>query len=636
MMNGVILPFLTVLTYFSIIWYIGTVARSLKKQKISFDILKNFVCGICIWGIGAVTQSFLGVGTINDLRIYTFFLLSVAIYIGKDKNQRVILDKMEYVFQMKVEKWGGLLPAIIICLIILALCAKTNTAQDYDSLWYGLRSEYVLVGSLSFYDNLGYASFVYYYPKLVELFYLPISGLGDYSFLQCANIGVFVLLLYCINKYIKEFIPNLNTVVRYRLLSVIACIPALANISATAKPDVFGLYLVFAALYFAKLFFRDNGSDSLIYALICLALCTGTKLTYLLWGGILFLWIVVRIIIKRNGFERKKTLLSLRDNLWIIISTIIFLCGIHYRTLKLTGYPIYPLLINLWNKLGFEAKPFLLSTNLTSRQEFSLKNILNRVYEFTIDPNSLSHVVMLWTSNLLWIGLLVFLLYHKKKVNITDVLLAGGYLLATIYYMVVMSEPDGNYFLLPIIAVVLLCIENSSLLDVNKNTVTCGVVGCGTWLVLILTLLPIMFVSHSSWAYGTKAFSTELVADNFDTNSKNKVIMDYYGLSLIYNEVSTYSDTDRVLASGNSSGVCFRLPCSVETYAEMSVPTLANSSNIENYDSFKTYLDTLDVRALIVLNDDMTVFPAYVSKYVDEKGSVNVISDEGAICYVLR
>lgn len=630
--NGVILPVLTVLTYFFIIWYIGAIYSKLKQDEINNSFLSSLIWGIGIWGIGAVLLSIVGLGTINELRFYTMILFISAIGIGKNKKHYYLMDKIKKYFSFKTNNFVDVLFITVLFLIICALCAKTNTAQDYDSLWYGLRPEYVLVGKSSFFDNLGYCSVVYYYPKLMELLYLPISSLGDYSFLQCANIGVFVILLYIMNNYIKNFVPNMSFRQRLMLLTIIGSIPAIANISATAKPDIMGMLFVFAAFYYCKSYLKQKNYDSLVKGFLCLVLCTGTKQTYILWGGLLFLWFSVLLIIDRKRFNKNNFIFSLKKNALLVVSIIGLIGGIHYRTLKLTGYPIYAVGLNVWNKLGFQAHDFLLSNNVVSLlgNKVTLGDIMKRLYGFIINPTTLPHVIMLWTSNVLLISLVTLLLYHKKKLNKSDIALAIIYLIFFIYFAATMLNPDGNYFIAPIVIVLLICIENCNIVTEKNKGINITVA------LLLITMLPIMFVSHPSWAWGTKPFSSEIIASNFDTTDTNIQIMEYYGLAAICEEVSMYSLEDRVIASGGSSGVCFRLPCAVETFAELEQPVLSNYENVSNYENFKYYLDTLNVKALIVLKDDTTVFPEYASNYVNEKGVVNVIEDGGAICYVMR
>ena len=71
--------------------------------------------------------------------------------------------------------------ALIFSMILLQV-GRMNICADYDSLHYGLRSEYVLNDGGGIYENLGSINVVYTYSKGLETLLLPISGLPSYSF----------------------------------------------------------------------------------------------------------------------------------------------------------------------------------------------------------------------------------------------------------------------------------------------------------------------------------------------------------------------------------------------------------------------------------------------------------------------
>ena len=71
--------------------------------------------------------------------------------------------------------------AIILAMVLLQ-AGRMNICADYDSLHYGLRSEYVLDNGGGIYENLGMVNVVYTYSKGLETLLLPISGLPSYGF----------------------------------------------------------------------------------------------------------------------------------------------------------------------------------------------------------------------------------------------------------------------------------------------------------------------------------------------------------------------------------------------------------------------------------------------------------------------
>lgn len=644
-MNGVILPVLLTALYLECLQFIGAAFLSFQTKSMTKDILKRFVAGISIWGTGAIILSLLGHGLINDLRIYTICLILISLIIKRKKIYYCTYTKFEHFLRYNITTVWQYVALTAIVLVVLALFAKTNTAQDYDSLWYGLRPQYVLVGHHSFYDNLGYVHFVYYYPKLMELLYLPISDLGDYSFLPCANIWVFVLILYIIHCFIKKY-QHLSITANLGLVCVIATIPAIANISATAKPDILGAFFVLLAFTFCLNYFQNKKMSYAIWGGIALLLCTGTKLTYFLWGGILALLFLVFVFIDK---KREQTIWNaakeLKINALLILSSLFFIVGIHLRTYLLTGVPVYPIGLSFWKFLGFQTGTYLRSDPIDPLRGASIFNtsalaILNRLKSFFLDPNAsdLSKVIMLWTSNVFLIAIIAFLFYKKKNSttrhcgNIFENNLLGLYIVVMLYYMILMPHPDGNYFILPIIVILLLCIKNIKISEVHKNTVSFGII------ILSYTLFqfPIMFVSHPSWAYGTKTFSNQIIVNNFETKTNNHALFVANDILDIENKVSQFKNTDRVISSGKtpktSSKLDFHLSCSLETFDTIS----SKNPNLTNYNFFKKYLDEINIKALIVFKADKSNFPLFVQNYIETKNIVSITETSTAICYEVR
>ena len=631
--NGVIIPTLTAFLYIGILLYIGYVFKTSDQEDgLILKSMKAFISGIAIWGLGAIILSLLNKGTINDLRIYTIVLFIVAciwaVWKKKETNIGIIINQA---LQYKNDSYVEIAIIVIMIGVVLALFAKTNTALDYDSLWYGLRSENVLVGQHSFYDNLGYMAYVYFYPKFSELLFLPINSLGDYSFIFCANIVIFLMAILAIYYSLKRNINGIDKKTKLILLAGVASIPAFANISATAKADILGFYLVLCAFVFMQEYIEARKYSCFVYAIVALGLCTAVKLTYILWGGILFIWGLCVFTIKERKQEKNDAFLeSIKNNCLLIVSAIVTIIGVHYRTYKLTGYIIYPTAISLWNKVFHNNHGYYLTQSNTIGNKVDIHTTLSRLYEFIFDPQPLGHVIMLWTSNILLVILVVWILFKKKKIKIEYTILMVVYILTSIYYMVSMSNPDGNYFILPIIvSVIIICggVQSDTKLERITIKIAMGIV--------LVCLLPIMFISHSSWAWGTKAFSKELIIDNFETEKNNQTTFIYNGVNNIVGEVSTYSVNDKVIASSVASGLYFRFPCNLETYYELSLPTFSNAG-ISQYGRFKEIMQFHSVRAVIVDKNDETEFPGLVAQYVQEMGTVKVIEDQGATCYVFR
>lgn len=638
-MNGVIIPVLLDISYFLMIIYVGySFGKSKNDKKNAEKILYYFFNGFVIWSSGAIILSLLRLGTINDLRIYCIALLLSSLIYNRYNNKNLNIEKIiGNINNFKIDSIVKVLFYIVISAIVLCLFAKTNTCIDYDSLWYGLRSEYVLVGEHSFYDNLGYVTSVYFYPKLSELFFLPLSGLGDYSFVICANILVYILSLICLNLFIDMHIKlDKKKYLNVLLLTMIAAIPALANISATAKGDILGFFLLIYSFYLINRYNNNKDNRDFIFSLLLILISTAVKLTYILWGGILLIYNIA-VFLKSDGRLSKKISFLWQDifkNKIIIILSVFTFFGIHLRTFILTNYFIYPVGINIWNKLFNLDHGFFLvktSASMMTTEVINLNYIFDRISNFMFNPGDLSHVIMLWTSNILIISFILFIFNKKKKANITDILFICINIAVMIYYMITMPNPDGNYFIFPIIIISLMLLKTLKITlkkfsyNIYFSTIT----------LIIISLFIIMFVSHPSWSWGTKKFSRELIVDNFETKTVNRELFKNNGTLKIYDEVKKFNITEKVISSAVYDSLYFRLPCNLESFYNLKHDLLSNAKYYI-YENFVNVNNKNNIKAFVVANSDQSVFPSLVKRYIEEFGYDYILVDESAVLYVLK
>lgn len=630
--NGVIIPVVFAYLYIECILYIGYVVCTLSiKQKV--DRIVYFVLGISIWGTLAIIMSLFKHGTINELRWMTIVLFIAFLFLDEKRSYTIsAMDLVKYINSIKNNK----IVLFLIVLVIYIFCilfAKTNSALDYDSLWYGLRPEYVLVGDNSFYDYLGYSAFVYYYPKLMEFFYLPISGLGDYSFIISMNIFIMSLLIYSLYRLIKDIGKVKNERVVWVFLLSVCTIPALANISATAKPDVLGCFFVVISLYFFTNYIVNRSTINIAFAYVSLALCTGTKETYLLWGGVTFIFYFLWTI--KDIVSGKLHILDIfRENLVVWIPSLFFILGIHFRTYLLTGYPIYPICVNLLNKLGFSARNGLKNSQISIiTSSINVEVIAKRIHEYIFNPSDLSHVVMLWTSNVLVFLVVIFLCYYKKKEKSAVLIDIYAFVNFTImlYYMCFMSQPDGNYFIYPIIVIslVIICKINNGMIQEE-----CIPRIMNTMFPLIIVNIIILFISHPSWSYGTHVPDGKILRDNYETRTQNEISYQYNGYSEIVDYIRMNMGYQRIISSYLDYTVLGRIEGAVESYWEIENDHFSSGVIMQDYDSFKSYVMSANISGVMILNEDDTLLRYYTEKYIDEFGYSCEISDCSAVLYV--
>lgn len=609
MLNGVIIPVFIAYVYLESVKHIGYVVKGKLNIKLSINKhIIDFVIGIIVVSFCMIIMSLLGLGTISDLTILVTILGGVSLIIDHHL-QLIITDINNYV--KSNNKIDINILFVFIVGIILIQFAKSNRCIDYDSIWYGLRPNQILFGENSFYDNLGMVSFVYYYPKLMELFYAPISGFQDYSFIYSFNIFVLAMLALLIYSFFKDL--GIEKKMSLVGVAVIFSIPAIVGMGPTAKTDIFTCFLILTAHNILFLFLKDKNIETMILGLAIAVLSYGAKLTSLLYTTLIiitfFLIILIMHLKKKTVFREKKIHKGVSI---LFVITILVVLGITYRTYLLTGYPTYKTGANIWEKIGFNGKyPFYGSDEmgLTGIKIVSIKDIIKRIYSVFFDPKNLEHIIMLWTANI-YIFYLIFISIFKKYINLNSVikkmialnaLVFGG----AIYYLITMGVPDGNYFIVPIINLIIILI--SIIHTIGNKTIKKIFYMCT---VLMIGLNSItMFVSHSSWKWGTRVFDFNIFKSNFETNTRNEEVFNYHGLLEIYNYLS--ENNIKVVASGDEN-IIHRLPGRVEALNNIASGHIGNPIILSSYDEFIKFINWSGVTGFVVDKDNNN-FPQYIN-----------------------
>lgn len=138
-----------------------------------------------------------------------------------------------------------------------------NICADYDSLHYGLRSEYILNDGGGIYEDLGSVNVVYTYSKGLEILLLPISGLPSYSFFLSAQLWMTVGLLLTAGKIAGLFVNRRHGLL---CLALLASVPGIMNMSITAKTDSATALFQLIMIYFLLLYIKRQKTYWLVLA----------------------------------------------------------------------------------------------------------------------------------------------------------------------------------------------------------------------------------------------------------------------------------------------------------------------------------------------------------------------------------
>ncbi|QGQ98483.1 hypothetical protein EHS13_28175 [Paenibacillus psychroresistens] len=584
------------IVYFEIIIMFGSFIFKILSINSKDGIRKYldfFIVGLTIWCFLAIVLSFAGYGNINCLRVLTIFIALISFI-----NHKCIPLVFCIVKEISISNILERLFQLFITLTILVQYGKLTNVIDFDSMMYGLRPEYVLFGESSFFDNLGYVLFPYYYPKLFELFLAPLSNLDSFSFIYSGNVFVLILLTLTIYIFIRE--NGSKKIEALIVTSVTISIPMVSNMASTAKPDLFNALIIVLATFYFWNWIKTNNFNSLILGLIGSTISLSIKFnSFLFVPLIIFGVFILRLI--NNKYEIKYYK-KIKTNNYPIISILILsflvLLGVCYRTFILTGYPIFPLLSNLWGIIGFKLKYPFLNLNIVPTNSLNFMEIIKHWYHLVLDPNKYSNFAMIWPGNL-YIFLLIittllsFMHFNKKNYKLFFVVLPM--FIAFIYFLTTAAKGgDGNYYLAPVILIIVTLIK--PLLEFNWE-IKRLILAC---LILFIPLqLFLVLVSHSSWTPGMSKLTISGLKLWSSSKTEKHIVFQDIGLLEIEKYLETNNKANSRCIGYGPDGIMHQLSCGFEYIPHVVMAYGGNSTIGNNRENFLNYLEWGHIRFII-------------------------------------
>lgn len=209
--------------------------------------LFNIVFGMAGEMLIVSALSLVKMGTSHQVRI-AFIILFAALLLLDRKYIRTLGHRIANIrLQNNNRKIYSILVAAIITMVLLQI-GRANISLDYDSVWYGLRSEYMLAPYGGIYDKVTSAGLVYTYGKGIETVCLPFAGLTSYGFIYSVNIFFAIGILVCIFKICRSYVSTTKSL--YAVLAV-SVTPGVMNMAVTAKSDIATTFLELVAVYAA-------------------------------------------------------------------------------------------------------------------------------------------------------------------------------------------------------------------------------------------------------------------------------------------------------------------------------------------------------------------------------------------------
>lgn len=593
----VLIPVLVSGLYLAYILWSGAFWRKRIFRLCGEDGLgADFLTGAAVLIAAFCGLSAVGIGSIPCL---TGFVLLTSLFI-------VILEKITGSFQdiSVIKKEAAPLSPkerLLLAFLLTMLCiqaGRLNIAVDYDSLWYGVRSRYILDNGQGIYENMGTIGIVYTYSKGFEVLTLPLSAFDSYSFLTSSNLWMSAGALYMAFKIGGLFMKREQAVFLAALLSAA---PGIMNMSVTAKSDLSTLLFQEIMIYYLLRCQMDRRSAwrYLAYALSAFFISWTLKPTALVFStalfGMAFLYFLGTGFFLHPDREGKNA-----GGIGVFIFSLAALAGIWARTMKLTGLPVTSVFSSLLTKVGFSLKyPFAVNSIPDSGAGMSVFERLTafgiRLFEFLLRPigADMDHVILAWGGYILFFLLLLWIIERfcgkpvdkgrKNSLSVFFNVLYVPFLAVNLVSLSMLTQVDGNYFMLLYVLTSVYVLKEAAL---RKETALWRGIGCASvWIFLFSVLVTSMTNWNWSLGFSPGGFSHK---GWYDHTQAAREELEARGNARIW-ELLSQNPQARVIALGEHPLV-LSFPASVQSYDDIT-GVWGNVRLVKTMDSFVEFMD---------------------------------------------
>lgn len=558
--------------------------------------LASFVIGLCTWSVCAWTLSAIGFGSLHDLRWMTLLLLIPAVATRSRPWIVFVNARVE-----TMPRIGRFCAGVLLAWFLVQF-ARSAVAIGFDSLWYGLRGQYVLVGGGSAFAPSGLVSPVYYFPKLYELYLVPLSGVGSSSVVVGMTLLIGTLLAAAAYHLLKLLGVRQSALC---LLGVAACIsvPAIGNQLLETKGDILAALLLTFAWIKAAQFVSTRAYAALIWMAGLLLLATQARLSAIPFAAAISVATLVAYLLQPTAptqSQRQELRLAWTSlGLIVVVSTFVTV-----RTLLLAGMPtIGPdPLFKLWQWLGFHLKFPAGTLQWSFPKDWS--DILPLMTDYLFRPQRLPHIQITWVGNV-WVWLAVMTLFAMLLMRKRPGLPAGvvrpglGMVLAGLILMLCWGYQirggDGNYFIAGLMPAILLGFAAvwCTLSTFPKSRA--AFVACIGAFCLFQSGYGFM---SAAWTTGTRPFDLVLDRSVREFRQREWWIWNYYGIAHIADFLRTQPGAVHVVGFVDADPG-FALPAMFEGLVDIS---FERPQLVEDRELFLRFLAETRVKYLIMPN----------------------------------
>lgn len=501
-------------------------------------------------------------------------------------------------------------------LMFLIQVGRLNIALDFDTLWYGVRSQYIVAGGTGLYENPGLVGMVYVYSKGFEVLTLPLCDLASHSYLTFFNLWLAVLGIGAMvwnavfltdNRKQETESREAGTEKKLTYHSVLpgimaavltVSVPGIMNMALTAKADLITwlLQLIMLGCFFQYIHVYENHWIFLSGAAGSYFLSLTMKPTSLVFStavfgmmGLYLLWF---------WFHERGAAADLFHHLVRLIGSLCLpfgaLVGIWARTMKITGMPVTSVFTSIFALFGFKMKyPFATSELPQNYQEESTLHVLaRRIWQMLMQPQGedMGHVILAWGTSLMAVLIVMLVLYGilskrgegQSHIWNAALVIFFPFVIVSLISLSMLYQIDGNYFML---------LYSMLILGACRAMVYFKKIGfypLASKCLAPLLVLNLIVTAISSWAW-TAGFSEIHLLNKGRVNhrAQEQARMEEKGNTLIWQEVSQDPE-NRVIAFGTHP-YCLQFPCNVESYKDITSPW-GNVELVNSPEAFETYM----------------------------------------------
>jgi hypothetical protein len=461
-----------------------------------------------VWSLVIWTASALGLGSIDAIRLITVAVLGGALVFGRGPRICALVCR-----SVRGRPAFERVVIALVAAMFLTLFAKSAVLIDYDSGWYGLQSEEVLVGGGSLFLSQGLVAVVHHYPKLYEALTLPFAGLGSTSMIFGVGILSWALVAFTVAAILREY--RVAASLRMLGMALVATTSALANSAMTARGENFSSWLLLMGVLGLVKYRKGDGARWWWIA-AATALGVQARLSNIPYAAILFGLLALSLATRWRADGGLRALRN--DGLWVFGTALVLGLMITARSLMISGVVLVApkVVVEIQQALGLHLKyPICIPPPTEGLHRLP---ILDGLWGILFDPARYPHLIITWTGNYwVFVPLAALLLgawrgaSREGAASTWPLLVLGlSFFVVMFGYKLLTPAGAGYYFIVPITCLALWgLVQADRLRGVERSFLELSLVP------FVVCGMAIAFLT-GTWGPGTRALDATMTRLPFE------------------------------------------------------------------------------------------------------------------------